>query len=533
MSNQAVTVLDALVVGAGFGGLYALRKLRDEMGLKVRVIDKAAGVGGTWYWNRYPGALSDTETFAYCYSFDKDLLQERDFDTRYIGQERILAYLEHVADRFDLRRDISLNTGMTSARFDEARKVWRVSTDSGQTYEARFLITALGLLSATYLPAFKGIETFAGEKYHTGAWPEGVQLAGKRVGVIGTGSTGVQVITAVAPQAKHLTVFQRSPQYSVPAADGPVSADELREIKRNYERIWSDIRGSVVAFGFKESAVPTMSVSEAEREAVFEKAWQRGGGFYFMFGTFCDIATDAQANEAAAAFIRKKIARIVKDPETARKLTPQDLYAKRPLCDKGYYATFNRDNVSLVSVKETPIEEFTANGIRTADGKHHDLDMIIFATGFDAVDGNYKRVEIRGRGGKLLADKWKAGPTSYLGVLNAEFPNLFMVLGPNGPFSNLPPAIETQVDWIADAIDHVRSNRLSTIEPTAQAEAAWTETCSTFAHMTLFPKAQTWFFGANIPGKPIAITFYVGGVGAYRSKLAEVKARGWNELALQ
>jgi cyclohexanone monooxygenase len=526
-SHPTETDYDAVVVGAGFGGLYMLHKLRNELGMKVRVFDKAGDVGGTWYWNRYPGALSDTESFVYCYSFDKALLQEWDWDTRYVTQPQILSYLNHVADRLDLRRDIEFNTGVTGARFDEQRNLWSVQLDSGKTVTARYLVTALGLLSATNVPDIKGIETFQGAQYHTGAWPEGLDFKGKRVGVIGTGSTGIQVITALAPQVGHLTVFQRSPQYSVPVGNGPVSPDYVKSVKQNYDQIWKDVRSSVVAFGFKESAVPALSVSEEERRAVYQKAWERGGGFRFMFETFCDIATDEAANETAAAFIRGKIAEVVKDPETARKLTPTDLYAKRPLCDSGYYATFNRDNVSLVDVKANPIAEVTPKGIKTADGVEHELDVLIFATGFDAVDGNYTRIDLRGRNGLTIQEKWKSGPTSYLGVANADYPNLFMILGPNGPFTNLPPSIETQVEWISDLIKHMNDTGHEVVEATHEGEDGWTATCKEIAGYTLFPKADSWIFGANIPGKARTVMFYLAGLGAYSQKLNEVAGSGY------
>jgi cyclohexanone monooxygenase len=526
-SHPSKTDYDAVVVGAGFGGLYMLHKLRNELGMKVRVFDKAGDVGGTWYWNRYPGALSDTESFVYCYSFDKALLQEWDWDTRYVTQPQILSYLNHVADRLDLRRDIEFNTGVTGARFDEQRNLWHVQLDSGKTVTARYLVTALGLLSATNVPDIKGIETFQGAQYHTGAWPEGLDFTGKRVGVIGTGSTGIQVITALAPQVGHLTVFQRSPQYSVPVGNGPVSPDYVKSVKQNYDQIWKDVRSSVVAFGFKESAVPALSVSEEERRAVYQKAWETGGGFRFMFETFCDIATDEAANETAAAFIRGKIAEVVKDPETARKLTPTDLYAKRPLCDSGYYATFNRDNVSLVDVKANPIAEVTPKGIKTADGVEHELDVLIFATGFDAVDGNYTRIDLRGRNGLTIQEKWKSGPTSYLGVANADYPNLFMILGPNGPFTNLPPSIETQVEWISDLIKHMNDTGHEVVEATHEGEDGWTATCKEIAGYTLFPKADSWIFGANIPGKTRTVMFYLAGLGAYSQKLNEVAGSGY------
>lgn len=518
---------DAIVLGAGFGGLYALKKLRDELGLKVRVFDKASGIGGTWHWNRYPGALSDTESFVYCYSWDKDLLQEWDFTTRYLTQPQILAYLEHVVDRHHLRPDIQLDTAVTQAHFDEAAQVWRILTDRGERFTAQFLVTAVGLLSATNIPNIKGRDTFRGETHHTGQWPQGVQFEGKRVGVIGTGSTGTQVITAIAPLAGHLTVFQRSPQYSVPVGDGPVTPEYVASVRRNYDQIWAQLKKSVVAFGFEESTVPAMSVSPAQRQAVFEKAWATGGGFRFMFETFGDIATNEQANLAAQDFIRGKIAQIVKDPETARKLTPQDLYAKRPLCNNNYYAVYNRPNVSLVDVKAHPITEITPDGVKTADGAEHPLDMLIYATGFDAVDGNYGRIDLRGRQGVAMKDHWKAGATSYLGVSTAQFPNLFMVLGPNGPFTNLPPSIETQVEWITEMVRDVMAQGKRTVEPTPAAEADWTRTCNDIAHMTLFPKAESWIFGANIPGKRNTVYFYLAGIGAYRQKLAEVQSQGY------
>lgn len=524
---------DAIVVGAGFGGLYMLKKLRDEQGLKVRAFDKAGGVGGTWYWNRYPGALSDTESFVYCYSWDKALLQEMEITTRYISQPQILAYLQKVAERHDLLRDIQFETGVTAAHFNESTSLWEVRTDTGEAFTAKFIVTALGLLAATNVPDIKGLASFEGDWYHTARWPDGVRFEGKRVGVIGTGSTGCQVITAIAPQVEHLTVFQRSAQYSVPVANGPLDKACVDDIKRNYDRIWEQVRASKVAFGFEESTVPAMSVSAEERQAVFEKAWKNGGGFRFMFETFSDIATDERANEAAQDFIRGKIAAIVKDPETARKLTPNGLYAKRPLCDGGYYATFNRPNVSLVDVKANPIVEVTPKGALTADGVEHKLDMLIFATGFDAVDGNYTRIDIRGRGGLPIQEHWKAGPSSYLGVATANFPNMFMVLGPNGPFTNLPPSIESQVEWISDLIKEANARAIKTVEPSAEAEARWSKVCHDIAHATLFPKCESWIFGENIPGKTNTVYFYMAGLGPYRLQLADVERDGYQGFLLQ
>jgi len=521
---------DAVVVGAGFGGLYAVHKLRDELGLKVQAYDAAGDVGGTWYWNRYPGALSDTESFCYRYSFDKEGLAKATWKNRYLTQPEIIAYLGDFADRYDLRRSYRFDTRMTSAVFDEATGLWKVATDKGDTVTAKYLITGLGLLSAINKPPFKGVDRFKGQIHHTAAWPEGVDLRGKRVGVIGTGSTGVQVIIALAPIVGHLTVFQRSAQYVVPIGNWPEDEAKINEYKANYDAIWDQIKGSAVAFGFGESTVPAMSVPPGERERVFEQAWNKGGGFRFMFETFGDIATDRAANDAIADFIKRKIAQIVKDPETARRLTPTDLYAKRPLCGDNYYDVYNRNNVTLVDVREDPIAEFTETGIRLQSGQQHELDVVVMATGFDAVDGNYTRIDIRGRGGIPMKDKWKDGPKGYLGMMEADFPNLFMILGPNGPFTNLPPSIETQVEWFSDAIAMAEQKGLRTIEPSQQAADEWVRTCQTIADMTLFPQAQSWIFGANIPGKKNAVMFYLAGLGAYRSAIGAVRDSGYSTM---
>lgn len=515
---------DAIVVGSGFGGIYALHKLRNEQGLTVRAFEKGGGIGGTWYFNRYPGAKSDTEGFVYRYSFDKDLLQDYDWTTRYLEQEDILDYLNHVVDRFDLRRDIQLNTEVVGAKFDEVRNVWVVRTSTGEEYTARYLVNALGLLAKTNIPDIPGRDSFAGTLVHTNAWPEDLDITGKRVGVIGTGSTGSQFIVAAPKIAGHLTVFQRSPQYCVPSGNGPVDHAEVEQTKQNFDAIWDQVRNSVVAFGFQESAIEAMSVSEEERNRIFQENWDKGNGFRFMFGTFADIATNPEANEAAAAFIRSKIAEIVKDPETARKLTPTGLYAKRPLCNERYYETFNRHNVSLVSLKETPIEEITPRGVRTADGVEHELDVLVFATGFDAVDGNYRSMDLRGRGGQHIDEHWDEAPTSYLGVTTAGFPNMFMILGPNGPFTNLPPSIETQVEFITDLIQDAERKGGAVVEAAAEAEGGWTATCNEIAHMTLFPKAESWIFGANIPGKKNAVMFFMGGLANYRAALGDVQS---------
>jgi cyclohexanone monooxygenase len=532
MSTTRTPDVDAVVIGAGFGGIYMLHKLRNELGLTVTAFEKGGGVGGTWYFNTYPGAKSDTEGFVYRYSFDKDLLQEWDWDTRYLDQPDVLAYLEHVVERYDLGRDIRLNTEVTGAVLDEDTDLWTVTTSDGTSLTSRYLVNALGLLAKSNIPDIPGRDTFAGRLVHTNAWPADLDITGKRVGVIGTGSTGTQFIVAAARTAGHLAVFQRTPQYVVPSGNGPVDQAEVDRTKEDFEAIWDQVRNSVVAFGFEESGVEAMSVSPEERERVFQENWDKGNGFRFMFGTFCDIATDPEANAAAAAFIRTKIAEVVDDPETALKLTPDDLYAKRPLCNEGYYETFNRDDVELVDIKQNPILEITPNGVLTADGTEHQLDVLVYATGFDAVDGNYRAMDLRGRGGRHIDDHWTDGPTSYLGVSKAGFPNMFMILGPNGPFTNLPPSIEAQVEWIGELVGTAERDGLRTVEPTREAEDRWTATCQEIADMTLFPKCESWIFGANIPGKKNSVMFYMAGIGAYRQQLAEVAGKGYEGFAL-
>ena len=532
MSTTSTPDVDAVVIGAGFGGIYMLHKLRDELGLRVQAFEKGGGVGGTWYFNRYPGAKSDTEGFVYRYSFDADLLQEWNWNRRYLDQADVLAYLEHVVERYDLARDIQLDTEVTGAVFDEGTDLWTVSTADGTSRTCRYLVNALGLLARSNMPTIPGAENFAGHLVHTNAWPDDLDVTGKRVGVIGTGSTGVQFITAAAPRAAHLTVFQRTPQYVVPSGNRPVEQAEVDQAKQDFGATWEQVRRSVVAFGFEESAVPAMSVSSDERRRVFQENWDKGNGFRFMFGTFSDIASDPDSNAAAAAFIRSKIAEAVDDPETARKLTPDDLYAKRPLCDQGYYETYNRENVELVSVKENPITEIVPEGVRTADGVVHEIDVLVFATGFDAVDGNYRAMDLRGRGGRHVDEHWTDGPTSYLGVSKSGFPNMFMILGPNGPFTNLPPSIEAQVEWITDLVRTAEESGVRTVEPTQAAEEGWTATCQEIADMTLFPQADSWIFGANIPGKKNAVMFYMAGIGAYRQQLADVAEKGYEGFVL-
>ena len=420
-------------------------------------------------------------------------------------QPEVLAYLNHVVDRYDLRKNMQFNTELRDARWDEESRHWIIKTSTDEAFRARYLVTALGLLSKTNFPNIPGLRSFEGEMYHSGKWPSHHDFTTKRVGIIGNGSTGVQIITAIASKCKTLTCFQRTPQYSVPSGDGPVSPEYRKSINNRYDEIWDQVKNSAVAFGFEESTTPTMSVSPEEREEIFERAWQKGNGFRFMFWTFSDISISEEANLAACDFIRKKIRETVKDPAKAEKLCPTEFYARRPLCDAGYYEQFNRDSVSIVDLKETPITEITKTGIKTSDGSFHALDVIIFATGFDAVDGNYTRVAIKGRSGTSLKDHWQnTGPTSYLGVCVPDFPNAFMITGPNGPFTNIPPTLETHVEFITELIERCEKDKKGKrddsllVEATADAEKAWTLKCEELCAASLFKKTASWIFGANV-----------------------------------
>ncbi|KAH7356361.1 hypothetical protein BKA66DRAFT_538930 [Pyrenochaeta sp. MPI-SDFR-AT-0127] len=526
---MTVTHVEAFIVGAGFGGIYQCYSLK-KLGLSVRVIDTAGGVGGTWYWNRYPGAMSDTESYLYRYSWDKKDLRTFPWSHHYVTQQEILAYLNHVVDIHELRPNIQLRTEMLSANWDDGQEIWRVGTTNG-TFTCRYLITSLGLLSKQNFPNIPGIGTFKGELTHTASWKPELDLTGKRVGIIGNGSTGTQVMTAIAPIVKELISFQRHPQYSVPSGNKPITAEYRQWVNDNYDAIWEQAFTSATAFGFVESTRPVMSVSPAERTKIFQELWDRGNGFRFMFGGFGDITTSEEANEEAAKFIRSKIAEIVKDPVKAKLLQPTDLYARRPLCDSGYYDIFNRENVNIVDVSTVPISEIVEDGLRTADGKVHKLDVLIFATGFDAIDGNYMRMQITGHGGRTIQDHWKDGATSYLGVALSGFPNMFMVLGPQGPFANNPPAIESEVNFITAAIANAEKRRQSgapsILHVSEKAERGWGELCDNLTEGSLFKRTASWIFGANIPGKKEATKFYFGGLKAYRETARSVADEGF------
>ncbi|WP_433502197.1 flavin-containing monooxygenase [Pseudonocardia halophobica] len=526
------TQLDVVVIGAGFSGLYALQRLRSE-GFRVRVLEQGDGVGGTWYWNRYPGARCDSESYYYSYSFDEELQHEWEWTERYPEHFEIRAYLEHVAERFDLHRDIDLGTRVESATFDDATSTWAVRT-ADRTLTCRFLVTAVGCLSTANVPDIPGLDTFAGEWFHTGRWPhEGVDLARKRVGIVGTGSTGIQAVPVVAKEAAHLTVFQRTANYSIPARNGPVSAAERAEVKARYDEIRRIQRASTNGHPFLISEVSALAVDEAERTAIYEKAWERGS--LKFRASFADLLTSREANDTASDFIRDKIRAVVRDPATAEKLTPRDhgFATKRPPIDTDYFEAYNRPNVSLVDVRADPIREITPAGIRT--GEEHPLDVIIFATGFDAMTGPLLGFDIRGAGGVPLRDKWAAGPVTHLGLQVAGFPNLFTITGPGSPsvLCNMPTAIEQHVEWIADCLVHLREKGVSRMETTEEAERAWVAHVNEVAHRTLLPQASTsWYLGANVPGKPRVFMPYAGGMATYAKTCAEVAEKGYEGFVL-
>ncbi|MDX6379274.1 MAG: hypothetical protein QOI57_298 [Rubrobacteraceae bacterium] len=533
-SVEPATDFDAVIIGAGFSGLYMLHSLRNEMGLSARVYEAGDGVGGTWYWNRYPGAQSDSPSHIYCYSFSEELRQEWEWTEIYPDQHEILSYLEHVADRFDLNRDIQFGTRVTEAAFDEETNRWEVRTDAGDVVSARFVISAVGALSAANLPDFPGRDTFAGERYHTGQWPhEGVDFTGKTVGVIGTGATGIQIIPQIAEQADHLTVFQRTPNYAIPARNGPLDSEDLRQIKESYDEIWHEIRYAFAGFQLHMIDHGALDVPPEERERTYQERWDRGG-FGLWLANYNDIFFTREANDTISEWLREKIQERVDDPVTAEKLTPRDhaFGTKRVPLETNYYEAFNRDNVELVNVRDAPIQEITPTGLRTQDGDY-EFDVLVFATGFDAITGPIDNIDIRGRGGQLLREKWADGPRTYLGLTSAGFPNLFFITGPQSPsvLSNMPVSIEQHVEFVSGIIERMQERGLELIEPTAEAEEEWTDHAQEVAYATLFPESATWYMGANIPGKPQVFLPYLGGVGPYRQKCDEIAANDYEGFA--
>jgi len=520
--------VDAAVVGAGFAGLYAVYRLRG-LGLDVQGFERGSGVGGTWYWNRYPGARCDIPSLEYSYQFSEELQQEWEWSERYATQPEILAYIEHVADRFDLRRHFAFDTQVESAHFDESTLRWTITTSTGLEIAARYFVMATGCLSSLNRPDFEGLDDFEGQWVHTGDWPrDGIELRGKRVGVIGTGSSGVQSIPVIATEARHLTVFQRTAAYSAPAHNRPLEAEEQARIKAEYAA-FRERNARMPTGGFADEGANlrrAMQDSPEERERNFEAFWSRGG-LAFM-GAYRDLLTSDESNESAAEFVRHKIREAVRDAEVAEHLVPQHEFGGKRLCvDSGYYATFNRDNVELVDVRESPIERITPKGLRTRE-REYELDCIVFATGFDAMTGALLGVDIRGRGGQSLRDKWSAGPRTYLGLMSAGFPNLFIVTGPGSPsvLANMVAAIEQHVNWIADCIQHLRDAGLRCIEPAPEAEDSWVAHVNEVAAGTILARANSWYLGANVPGKPRVFMPYLG-YPTYVDKCNEVVSKGY------
>jgi cyclohexanone monooxygenase len=521
---------DAIVVGAGVGGLRAIHRLR-KLDLKVRAFEAGGGVGGTWYWNRYPGCRCDVESLEYSYSFSDELQQEWHWPERYGTQPEILRYIDHVADRFDLRRDIEFNTRVKQAVFDSDTNTWTVTTDKGTAVTARFCVMATGNLSTPRTPNYPGLQSFKGKWYHTGLWPhEGVDFTGLRVGVIGTGSSGVQSIPIIAKQAKHLYVFQRTANFSLPARNAPMNRDKESAHKAHYpERRRAAFDTPFGIAGYPAPVKSALDATEEERLCAYEAKWAEGGSISFLY-SYTDLLINKESNETASEFVRRKIRATLKDPKTAELLCPNDhpIGTKRLILDTDYYETYNRDNVTLVDIRSRPIEEITSTGLRTADIDYA-LDAIVFATGFDAMTGAMKEIDIHTDAGMSIREKWEHGPRTYLGIMIAGFPNLFMITGPQSPGvkSQMILACEQHVDWIADCIQYLRDHAFSRIEAEEDAEDAWARHNNEVADRTLYPLANSWYVGANIPGKPRVFMPYVGGVAAYKKKCDEIAASGY------
>jgi cyclohexanone monooxygenase len=520
--------VDVVVVGAGFSGLYLLYRLR-KAGFSTRVFERGGDVGGTWYWNRYPGARCDVESLQYSYSFDEQLQQDWHWPEKFSAQPDILAYANHVADRFNLKKDIEFNIEVKASWFDEKLKTWKITTNTGEEINAQYFIMATGCISTTQIPNIKGLSDYVGNTFHTGDWPhEEVDFSGQSIAVIGTGSSGIQSIPVLAKQAKKLTVFQRTPNYSIPSQNEPMT--------KKYERSWKDVyseRRKEMRYSAHGSLkdlndVPALSVDEDQRQELYTKRWAIGGtGF---LGSFNDLLTNADANYTAAEYVRQQIKRVVKDKETAEILCPRSypIGTKRICIDTGYFETYNRENVKLVDISKKPIQRLVADGI-IVDDQLYAFDSIIFATGFDAMTGSIFNVDIKGRGGLALKEKWNAGPKTYLGLMSASFPNLFMITGPGSPSvkSNMIMSIEQHVDLVIETLLSMRRKGLSVVEPELEAENKWVDHVQEVANKTLFPQANSWYMGANIPGKPRLFMPYIGGVGAYREICEEIVANNY------
>jgi len=533
--SRSIEHYDVVIIGAGVSGMYALHHLR-EMGLSVRVYDGATDVGGTWWYNRYPGARVDGPGSPfYCYTFSEELMQEWDWAETQSTQADVLKYLEHVADRFDLRRDIQFETWVEDARYDEAAQRWTVETDTGVRASAPFLICALGALSTANMPDIPGIHDFAGETYHTGQWPhEPVSFEGKRVAVIGTGSSGIQSIPEIAREAAHVTVLQRTAQFAFPAGNRPITPEEMAEARATWESVLAKMHANIGGFPFDPN--PSRSALEdtpEQRRALYEGLWQRGG-FGFFLNLYNDIAISEEANASLADFVRAKIREIVRDPETAEKLLPDHfVMTKRPILEDGYFETYNRDNVTLVDLRTDPIERFTPTSVVTRTGEHP-IDMLVLATGFDAISGSMLRLDPKGRGGMSLRERWQDRFHNYLGMTIAGFPNLFMIHGPGSPgvFYNMPLGAERQLDWIGAFLRHLEKHGVGAVEPTTDSEDAWATEVSALANATLFPRTDSWWTGANVEGKPRYFAAYLGG-SIYYQRIADIAAKDYEGFTFE
>ncbi|EFY97811.1 flavin-binding monooxygenase [Metarhizium robertsii] len=513
---------DVLIVGAGFGGICQAYSLRN-MGLSIKLIDSLPDVGGTWLTNIYPGALSDTESFVYRFFWDQEDHKSHPWNRRYLRQPEILAYLNRIVAKHDLRKYMQFNTEMLSARWDQTTSTWEIKTNTNEMFRVRYFIPALGVLSKVYLPDIPGVSTFKGCFTHSSSWPKDLDVRNKRIGVIGCGASGVQIITNTAPVVQSLTAFIRHPQFTVPNNDRQLSPTHMKWLDENYDRIREQVNSSFSGFGFVESNRPFFSLPPERRQELLEDQWNHGNGMHFLMESFNDVVTNEKANEEVCDFLRNKIRHIVKDPEKARKLIPDELFARRPVSNDGYYETFNRKNVSIVDLKEHPIKAITPDGILTADGMVHELDVVVFATGFDAVEGNIMRVNITGRDAMVLNDAWATGPKAYLGTFVPGFPNMFIVNGPQSAFGNVPQTIQASVDLNTSAIQRAEAARRDSgskgiVEATPAAQDAWNRLCLHHAEGSLFSKSKySWFNGGNIPGKPNSVRAYLNGLGSFRA----------------
>lgn len=523
------TEVDAVIVGAGLSGLYMLYKLR-RLGITARVCETGPDVGGTWYWNKYPGARCDVQSMHYSYSFDDELEQEWEWTEKFPGQPELLKYIQHVADRHDLRRDIQFNTRVTSARFQDDSSRWSVKTEQGEEFSAQYFIMAVGCLSRPKALEVPGLEMFAGQTYHTASWPEaGVDFTGRRVAVIGTGSSGIQAIPLIAREAAELTVFQRTANYCLPTFNGPIDQEMVAHVKANYPETREADRNSGFGVAVEVGEESAFADSDEERRAKYQDRWNQGN-LTGILQAYSDVLVEVAANDTAAEFVREQIRQIVTDPRTADMLSPKGypFGTKRPCLGTGYYETFNRENVRLVDLRETPLIEITDRGVRTSESEF-EVDALVLATGFDAMTGSFLAIDVRGRDGVSLQEKWVDGPSSYLGISVPGFPNMFTITGPGSPsvLSNMLVSIEQHVDWLADMIAHLQHEDLSVVESTEVAAKEWDEHVKECSEATLYAVTESWYMGANVPGKPRVFMPYSGGVDAYRDKCNQVAADGY------